>query len=412
MLRIEFRARARLTLVASVTACLANCGPETSGYRLVPVTVGDSAGIAVHSVADLPAWDVPEYQWRLDLDRTIPTEGPNPGDPPVLYGPQGYARLPDGTLVVLDSGDPRIAVIPPSNPGVRTRFGATGQGPGEIWSQNTVIWPAGEGIWVLDPGNQRLSRFDLDGTLEEEEPIEIGGMGGFATQNPRTGEPYMMKIFFEDFDARTLVDSVGHLETTEGRVRFIAAMPPRVEARRTSTSPVALFSPKGWYAPIGAGGVVTGRSDGARFHYYADDGTLVRIIAAPMEQTPIQKSEEPAILQEFYGELRPSPTLGRAQIADAYPVWDILWPFNDSIFAVQQSYGSTPAGEPRIPRGQIVWRLFTVTGHYAGAVVFPPAFANPFWIEDGRVVGTRRDSLGVATVESYRLSAPAGAGAG
>ena len=67
---------------------------------------------------------------------------------------------------------------------------------------------------------------------------------------------------------------------------------------------------------------------------------------------------------------------------------------------------ASPAGEPRIPRGQVVWRVFSVKGAYVGSILFPEGVAQPYWIEGERIVATRRDTLGVATIESYRLTLP------
>jgi hypothetical protein len=50
--------------------------------------------------------------------------------------------------------------------------------------------------------------------------------------------------------------------------------------------------------------------------------------------------------------------------------------------------------------------VFSTRGFYAGAIVLPIEAAQPYWIEDGRIIATRRDSLGVATIESYLLTPP------
>jgi hypothetical protein len=69
---------------------------------------------------------------------------------------------------------------------------------------------------------------------------------------------------------------------------------------------------------------------------------------------------------------------------------------------------STPAGEPRIPDRQTVWRLFSTSGRYLGAVHFPEGVAQPFWIESDRVIATHRDEFGVVTIQEFRLDGPEG----
>lgn len=326
--------RATWVAVLGCVLAVARCGGEPQRPDLL-VSTSDSAGIPVYSLAEIPLWNAPDFAWTLELERAITTDRPESGRAPLLYRPEGYARMPDGTLVVLDSWEKRLAVIPPDHDTVVARFAPTGQGPGEIWSSNAVLWPADDtSVWVLDPGNQRLDRFALNGALLEESPVVVGGSAGYVLQDPVTHAPYFWRVFFEDYEHRTLSDSVGRLDPAQ--------------------------------------------------------------------------SDAPGILEEFYGEAGRSSAGARVQIADHYPVWDLLWPLGDSLFALQQSRRSASAGEPPIPSGQLVWRIFAVDGRYLGAAVLPPGFAQPYWIEGERVIGTRRDALGVATIEAYRLKRPAG----
>src|SRR5690606_8550543 len=109
----------------------------------------DSADVPVHSLSILPPWNAPEHLWSLTVELSIPTARPSLADEPMLYQPQAYARLDDGTLVVLDGGELRLAVIDPVRDSVLNRFAPNGQGPGEIWSSNATIWAAGDdSFWV------------------------------------------------------------------------------------------------------------------------------------------------------------------------------------------------------------------------------------------------------------------------
>jgi hypothetical protein len=390
----------RLGLLAAC-AWVMSCAPGAQSNEPIPVERSDSSGIPVYRLSSLPPWNDPAFEWRLHVERSIPTQHPD-GDP-LIYQPQGYTRLPDGRLVVLDGWERRLAVISASQDVVETRFGPSGQGPGEILSSNAVLWPeSSQSIWIFDPGNARISRFGLEGTLHEELPVQVAGMGGVVMQRTSTRELFLWKVFFED---RQLIDSVGRLELESGSIEFIAPMPPRVPERATNISPVTLFAAMGWFAPVGSG-VVVGRSDRARFRHYADDGALVGIVEAPMERAPIAKSEEPEIREDFHGAVRTPGAERSVEIAEHYPLWNTMWPVDDTLFALQQSHRSTPLGEPRIPKDQVVWRVFSVRGGYAGAIVFPQGVNLPYWIEKGRIVATRRDALGVATIETYELQPP------
>jgi hypothetical protein len=289
----------------------------------VPVTVSDSAGTPVYTVGALPRWDDPGYRWTVELERSVYTGSNDPLEAPMLYRPTGVTRLPDGRLVVLDADEPLLAVLAAEGVGrdaVEHRFARRGNGPGEILSSNAQLWPAGEdAFWVLDAGNQRLSRFSISGALEVERPIEIAGNGGVATIRPGDHSVFLWKVFLPDPETGLLVDSVGRFDVTTDRVDFVAPLAPRPESRSRNTNPVALFAAKSWFAPVRSG-VVVGRSDSGRFRHYDDDGGLVGIIDVPFEPSLIDREDEAEILEEFLGVTRGSAPMRRPVIAERYPV--------------------------------------------------------------------------------------------
>lgn len=390
---------------ALMAVSLAACEHAPAPRQSIPVAVTDSAGTPVYTLATLPPWNDSSFVIGLEVERSVFTGGASPVDEPLLYRPQAYARMPDGRLVVLDAGEERLVVLAASKDSVEARFGPSGQGPGEIWSANSVLWPDPAGdVWVLDPGNRRLSRFSLTGSLEEERSVEILGMGGIAAQRPGTHEPFFWKIFLGGPTGHELTDSIGRFDQEAGRVVSVAPMAPRVEERRRNIDTPRLFAPMAWFAPVGEG-VVVGRSDSGRFRHYSDRGDLIGIVEIPMSQAGIDKSEEAAILEEFYGAVRNTSGTARG-IADTYPLFNLMWALNDSLFALQQTHRGAPGGEPRIPQGRVVWRVFSVRGGYAGSILFPEGVAQPYWIEGDRIVATQRDSFGVATIVSFVVRLP------
>ncbi len=374
------------------------------------VSESDSAGVPVYTLGELPPWTQAELKWDLTLERSIRTGADSPNDAPRVFQPQGYLPLQDGRLVVLDGAETRLVVIDSTRNEVLHRFGPTGQGPGEIWSSNSLMWPAGaDSFWILDPGNQRLSRFTASGELVEESPVTIPGMAGVAFQDPLRHAPWFWKIFAEDDDERTRVDSIGRLDQETGRVVFVAPMAPRIEERRRGIpgDQPALLAPLSWFAPLGST-LVVGRNDSGRFRIHDEAGLLVGVVDVPMEQSPIADHEKPALLQEYFGMASGRTTPPARPVSDFFPLYDLMWGVTDSLFALQQSHLSTPLGEPRIPAGQVVWRIFSIDGTYAGALELPPGVAQPYWIEEGRVIATHRDDLGVTTIQTFRLTPPGG----
>ncbi len=398
----------RAAIVVAV-ALGSGCGAEAPAFPDVVTT--DSAGIAVHTLTALPSWDDKAHRWGLELEWQLPTGSPSPGAAPLVYRPQGYTRLKDGTLVILDAGEPRLVHVAPEERRVLHRFGERGEGPGQILSSNALLWPADpQSIWVLDPGNQRLSRFGLGGELLEERRVQIPGGGGVAFLDPATHRPWFWKIFFEESEGPLVLrDSVGRLDPGAGLVDFVAPMEPRVASRRRNVDRPEILAPMSWFAPVGSAGVVSGRSDRGRFLHWAEDGELLGILRIPMERAPIPESEKQAVLDGFARVAGGSAT-SRRDVGEHYRLYSVMVGVADSVFALQQGALSTPAGEPRIGEHDFVLRVFSVRGAYEGALVLPSGVGPPFWFETGRLVATHRDSLGVATVVAYRLSKPPASG--
>ena len=205
----------------------------------------------LYRLTSLPPWDDEGRLWRLELEWAFRTDGSGSGGDPVIYQPQGYTRMPDGTLIVLDGWEQRLVVVDPVAGQVLGRFAPSGQGPGEIRSSNSALWPASDtSVWVLDPGNLRLSRFGLSGTLHSERRIDMSGMGGVTLQRVGSGEPWSWRVFLEDPATGVLSDSVGLFRADQGEMDFVAPLPDRPVTSQRNTSRTVLFDAMGWFAPV------------------------------------------------------------------------------------------------------------------------------------------------------------------
>lgn len=103
-------------------------------------------------------------------------------------GPETFARIPSfavddaGRFWVLESQAAELRGFDPSGRHIGT-VGRAGEGPGEFRQPLRVdISPDGE-LWVMDPGNARLSIFGSEGGLERTVPFG----GGFFTTPWRGG---------------------------------------------------------------------------------------------------------------------------------------------------------------------------------------------------------------------------------
>ncbi len=390
----------RASAVLIVTGSLCACEPRAA-TPLVEMTVTDSAGVAIFTTTEMPAWDEVSLQWHLTLQREIATAAEGLSTMPMIFEPQGLTRFPDGTLVVLDGSGLRLVVIDAVRDSVTARFGPAGQGPGEIWSSNAQIWPEDEEtLGVLDAGNRRVSYYSLRGELLRSNAVDIPGGGGTMVQRPGTHEVFVWR-YFRDPDTGQLTDSVLRLDVSSGPAVSVAPL-SRSRDERFPGRPPPLFSGSGTYVPIGSGGVVVGRTDVAEFRHFDDSGELRAVIRLPFERRALTLEDE-RIAREQVATFAPSLA---DNLGDHNVLWSWVVPLGDSLFALDQTALTTPAGEPRIPLDTRVWRILSIGGRYLGSLVLPPNVRSPYWTDGERLLAVRRDSLDVATIVEYRLDRP------
>jgi hypothetical protein len=169
-----------------------------------------------------------------------------------------------------------------------------------------------------------------------------------------------------------------------------------------------LFTPRSVWAALPSGDVVVGNTHEATFHVFGPDGAPRGVVRLPLGPKKVPQSDKAEILKG-YGALPGVRASGapRPDVGERYPITNHLYPLNDTIFAMYHGHLSVAAGDPGLPWHQTVWRLVSTSGHYAGAIWFPPRF-TPCWWGHGRVLGLLPDSLGVKTIQQYRLTPPDG----
>lgn len=252
----------------------------------------------------------------------------------------------------------------------------------------------------MDPGGDSPKCIHCEIPLAACRGGDLGGAELYLTlrrfRAPRPGEP------------ATSGYSVARVDATSGEITALAPLPdtpPLPPGARPGG--VVHFQSRAVWAVLGSGLIVTGRTDQGTFRVYGQDGVPVREIRLPLVARPVRDADRAEIVaewQSFAGSLR----YGVRDLV-MYPEYDVfnsLDAFDDTTFALRHSRWSRPAGDPEIPRGEIVWRLVTVSGGYAGVVRFPQRFVPRAFGSGGRVLGVQRDSLDVADIVELRLEPP------
>jgi hypothetical protein len=92
----------------------------------------------------------------------------------VVYGSITHlAARPGGGFYLLDGKEARVVQFSAEGRVVRS-FGRFGAGPGELSRFSTQLLLVGARLAVVDPGNERLNLFGLDGTFESSQPLTLG----------------------------------------------------------------------------------------------------------------------------------------------------------------------------------------------------------------------------------------------
>lgn len=139
------------------TLLLLACAGTGGGERPIAAARRDSIGGVLHVTSDGPTG------WRDTLGWRVVRAGrirPGEGEPGELVNPNFIALDDDGTVYVSDEKPTVIKQFAPSGAFVRT-IGREGHGPGEFVSASIDVH--GGYLYVDDPANTRISRFDTAG---------------------------------------------------------------------------------------------------------------------------------------------------------------------------------------------------------------------------------------------------------
>lgn len=172
------------------------------GPPLLPLAI---VWLAVCTAADDP---VPESFSNIVVARPGDTLAvfPPPGDTSVLLARvNGLALAHDEhSVYVLDEGNYRVHRIDLDG-NLLASMGSEGEGPGEFASPVAIQAAEGGGVWVLDSQHQRVTRFGPDGALVET--ANPGQAMGF------TLSPFGEGVLVPAMGAPPLLDPDGHPET-------------------------------------------------------------------------------------------------------------------------------------------------------------------------------------------------------
>jgi hypothetical protein len=390
---------AAMPLAFACSTVLIGCAPTGDGTLSI---IADSSGVEIVTIQSLPDLDDSGWSWSIDTVRAIPLDRGSQ-EAPLVYRPQAMTRLPDSTIIINDQADFRLVVLDGQADRAAARFARAGGGSGEIRGFS-YLWPGPDRtFWILDFGNARLSRFDVDGTLIVEQPM-VRRAGGIAHGKARARPPglFLQRWFpSPNPEVRAFLDSVVYVDTEGAEYRSLTPLwrqPGPPEQYKT-------LSPRPVFAPL-TRGIIVGTTHNAEFEFFDDDGVLERLIRIPLRARESSAADVPAYLSllQSVPELRVI-TPPDIEFYERYPTLHDVLTVDDSIYALSHTAWHHPSVDPTLVFGEMNWRLFDTRGNYRGHVRLPFGF-QPFWSGDRWVLGVTTDSAGTQTLLDLRINPP------
>lgn len=409
-------------LASALILAVSACGADEARGGAEPV-VQDSAGIRIVTNPGQGAWSSGE-SWRLEEELRIGVES---GDPELQFGNvMGIDGDEEGRVFVLDGQARRIRVFDASGALVGS-FGRSGGGPGEF-SQALSQPPGGlfvgaDGVVSIpDMGNQRLSRFGVDGEVRDSRPLD------FATGIPllwtRSADRTIYKqvrvmsvpgMPMEDARPRDMILRVDPV-TGDDELLLEMASGESFSAGAGGMGEIRIFAPEPLWAVLDDGRVVTGSNHEYSLALRGPGGEVETIVRRPQERRPVtpqNESDMRALFADAWAEAGvPSDMVTQLMAAVRFEPW---WPALAQIIAgpdgtlwVQRvdpasSLDDLTMDDLQAGRwGSPSWDVFSGDGRYLG-VVEMPAGLTPMRFVGDHLYGVHRDELEVQRVVRLRL---------
>jgi hypothetical protein len=381
-------------------------------------SVRDSSGVDIVVNLGAPLWRE-EDRWTLTEVLRI---GSVSGDPQTQFGDiTGIAVQSDGTIVVSDRMGQHLKFFAPDGSHLRT-VGTSGSGPREFGSYIIVARATGDTLFVMDWSNMQAHWLAPDGTWLgswKTTPADGWRLGGWDSSASGRIVTTMTPLRLPDSPVADTMDVV-LVRDVHGTVLDTLALVP--------TSGVFRFAGEDpeWHLWAGYpdydltwhGGIVTGRSDLYRLHWYDDEGALERIVSLHRERSPITDQDRTRFMDRLERVLteagRPAAQIALFKSAvsfeDLYPAWRrFICGVGGTLWVQRQRPVSALSDEELEefldlgrPPATPYWDVFDPEGRYLGVMDMPTS-DRAFYFAGDRVYGVWEDELDVQYIVAWRI---------
>ena len=389
------------------------CEQDAASPGGTAIEVRDSAGVRIVENPAPPEGS--RLRWRIGPEPAVSIGVLEGDDPYMLDSPWGATRLPDGRIVVADSGPNELRVFDESGAYLET-WGGRGQGPGEFRGLIHVErWP-GDSVAAWYGPRRGISVFNSDGSFGRNFTLE---------RNPDDPSASFVRPFAVRGDGSIMAGHDPHIVETvtveirdaEGRLRSSLGSHPGDESyiahegtdRAMKYRPIfgAIVAEAPWGDLI-----VHGLNNRYEIRAFAEDGTLARIVRrdhAP--RLPTREDVEayieeqvawhpdhlsPSEIEEYREEQRRE--YRSIPVAESMPAFSsVKVDALDHLWVEEYEF---PRDEPS---GPSLWTVFDPEGRMLGYVEMPGAGLWIYEIGEDYVLIRDWDELGVQSVQLWPL---------
>ena len=359
-----------------------------------------NGAIAVHNPIH-GIWDS-STAWYVDEEVRI---GTLEGSGPDLFGSISAIEVDEqGRIYVFENQAQELRVFDASGNHVRT-IGREGGGPGEFKQGIGLTWAPGGNLWVVDPGNVRISIFDTAGTYVSMKRI----LGGYV-MTPWPGGFDHMGVFYHyglDLEAEvggrfvmvrfdTLMNALDTLRIPRPPAdRYFELRSEGGFSRagiRYSATVTSRFDPLGyiWFSHTGD----------YRVYKRTIDGDTTLIVSRDYEPLPVTSAEIDSAIIGLDWFTRQGGRVDRSRFPRVKPALTTIYIDDESrLWVVPYTAGDS--------RGRML-DVFESSGHYLGRVPLPFRIsANPIPLfRNGCIYTVTTDEFGVPYVVRGRIVKP------
>lgn len=398
-----------LTLSLALTACGGSGSSSWSGE------VTDSAGITIVSSPDRGVWGEGEA-WTLE--EAFRVGGMDAATEAQFGQVVGLDRDADGNVYVLDQQAREIRAFDPSGQFLRTISGPGG-GPGELGMGVMGLFVVDQELWVPDPGNVRVTRVGLDGSVAGNFPLDFAARGIPIRWDELAGDKVVaqfrsMGAFTgqsEGGPAEDVIMSIGS-ETPD----TLATLPQGGTFQMAGDRPqFRFFSSEAVWDAGADGSLVSAMNDEYSIEVRDASGTLQRVIRkahVPREVTESDQQRMLDAIREMMQTQAAAPPaaidaiLEGASFAEHYPAMAQVLSGPQGSLWVQQVRTATEVAETGEidlqDMGSRDWEIFDGEGRFMGTLAFPGRF-QPIRVIGDTFWGVERDEFDVQSVVAYRV---------